>query len=221
MMLYTASYNIVRQSLVVTMAYYAYRLFEQKRIKRALFCIVVAALFHRSAVLYFVLFPLMMVLKIRKEFVLILFFLVLLLMRHINLIIDLIFRKFIFYTIYANYIPNIVITNNSWYATVSRYLIFMLLLFFLPNHKNKETSNICILLLCYIFSYILGQNILIFGRLSIGFSFAWFPVIHYIGRYKTKYTKFVLTVLFCWGFVYFIFSLKSNMNGIIPYRSIF
>jgi hypothetical protein len=224
MMLYTAAYNIVRQSLVVTMVYYAYRLFEQKKLKRALFCIAAAMLFHRSAVLYFALFLLMIVLKMRKEFIIILFCFILLLMMYINPVIDFIFQKFIFYTIYANYINNIqynAATNNAWYATVSRYLVFMLLLIFMPNNRNKEMSNVCILFLCYIFSYILGQNILIFGRLSTGFSFAWFPVIHYINSYKTKYTKFVFSMLFCWGFVYFIFSLKGDMNGIIPYRSIF
>ena len=203
MMLYTASYNIVRQSIVVCMAYYAYRLFEKRWIKRALLCVAAAMLFHRSAVLYIALFLLLLFFKIRKGTAIVIFFLILIVMRYINLIIGFILQRVVFYTIYANYITNASATNNSWYATISRYMIFM------------------ILFLCYIFSYVLGQNILIFGRLANGFSFAWFPLIHYTNSHRAKCTKLVLAVLFCWALVYFIFSLKAGMNGVVPYLSIF
>lgn len=224
MTLYTAAYNIIRQSAVICMAYYAYRLFETRRIKRALLCTAAAMLFHRSAVLYFVLFLLLRFFEIRKGTAVALFFLILIVMRYINLIMGFIFQHIIYYTIYSNYIMNthyISAANNAWYATISRYIIFGMLLIFLPKQKGKEMSGVCKLFLAYIFSYALGQNILIFGRLSTGFSFAWFPVIHYINSHRTKYTKLVLAILFCWALVYFLFSLKSGMSGVVPYRSIF
>ncbi|MDR0682607.1 MAG: EpsG family protein [Dysgonamonadaceae bacterium] len=223
MMLYTASYNTVRQSLVICMAYYAYRLFEKRRIKRAFVCIAIAALFHRSAVMYFALFLLMLFLRIRKRTVIVVFCLILAMTKYINLIIGFMFQYIISYTVYANYIiylQNNAVTNNEWFATISRYMIFIMLLLSMPKHMTKEMSDICILFLIYIFSYVLGQNILIFGRLSNGFSFAWFPIIHYINSHKAKYTKIVLAILLCWALVYFFFSLKNGMNGVLPYRSI-
>jgi hypothetical protein len=223
LILYTASYNAIRQSLVICMAYYAYRLFEKRRIKNAFICIAVAVLFHRSAVLYFALFLLMLFFKISKETVIAAFCLLMTMAKYINLIISFMFQHIISHTIYSNYIIYLqqnVATNNVWFATSSRYMIFIMLLFFMPKQKNRETSNVCTLLLVYIFSYILGQNILIFGRLSNGFSFVWFPIIHYINSHKTKYTKIVLTILLGWALFYFFFSLKNGMNGALPYRSI-
>jgi hypothetical protein len=224
MLLYTSSYNIVRQSLVVTIVYYAYQLFNKKKIVASFFYLTTAVLFHNSAILYCILFLMMLILKIEKNNAI--FFLLILvpISRYADKIITIIFEYIISWTVYSHYISNTLFnlaTENLWYGTISRYMIFFIVLISLPNIKEKYFSNMYVAFLSFVFAYLLGQSINIFGRLSTGFSFAWFPVIHVINIYHTRYRRIVLLLLYSWGLFYFIFSLKNNFGEVVPYKSIF
>jgi hypothetical protein len=223
--LYAFSYNGVRQALVVTMAYYAYQLMGKKRIILSLFYILIASFFHTSAFLYYIIFLIMMIFKIQKKHAIFFFVILLVGSQFTNHIVDSLFNGVISYTNYAGYSSHPLYSKaterHTWYGIFSRYIIFCILLFFCPAVKSKNASNIFILFLFFIFSDILASTVIIFTRLATGFSFAWFPMIHYINMYHTKYRKIVLLILYFWSLFLLFYMIKNGTNDIAPYRTVF
>lgn len=64
---YTASYNIIRQAITVTIAYYAYQLFIRKKIVKSFFYLFIATLFQRISLVYFILFFIISFININKN----------------------------------------------------------------------------------------------------------------------------------------------------------
>jgi hypothetical protein len=221
---YGFSYNVVRQALVITMAYYAYQLFDKKKILRAFFCIIIAFFFHKSAAVYILLFLLMMIFNIQKKYAVVIFIMILASFTVADKIIVFLFDLIISNTPYARYINSkyvIATERHSFLGVVSTFLMLSATLLFMPNIRDKKTSNAFIVLLFYTVSQVLANIILIFYRFVALFIFGWLVGINHINIHRGKYRKIILLMLYCWEWFYFIFSLRNGINEITPYRTIF
>lgn len=224
---YAFSYNAVRNALAITIAYYAYQLFSRKKVLFSFVMVGIASLFHISSVLFYLIFISMAMFKINKIQAVLIFIVSLILFFYGSDIINLVFNTMIPQTRYASYLlPQnehfIQNRNDMGLFTIVHFFVFAVVLFFLPNVKNKDASNIFIFFLVSHFAYIFATLSEILGRLNDIFSIAWFPLLHYIHTNTTKFRKFVLLFIFIWVSISFIIAVgvlgSSNM---LPYRTIF
>lgn len=146
-MFYTTSFNVIRQGLAVAIIFYAYKYIINKSFLKWSIFIIIASLFHITAILVF---PFYIVFTSQKNFVK-LFYLVLFMVVALNYtaIINYIgrFNLFRHYVIYVNDY-NIKSNNYMFFANI------ILLLYYLSNrqkyYKFDETRNTL-----YIYIYIL------------------------------------------------------------------
>jgi hypothetical protein len=222
---YSFSFNIIRQALVVSMVYYAFVLFNKKRLFASLAILVAGSLFHVSALLFIPLFLVLSIVRITKRRAVILLVLVLASTFFSNTIIEFIFNKIVSYTDYTGYITSSVYNSKTEMGTGIgvglRYLMMVIIIITFYNKTEKESSNVLTAFLVYIFTDCLGIQVTIFLRLSFGFSFIWLPVIDFINAHSTKYRKIIVLSLFFWTFIVLIANYRNNMNAMIPYKTIF
>jgi hypothetical protein len=231
---YTASYNILRQAITVTIAYYAYQLFIRKKIIKSFFYLFVAVLFQRISLLYFIIFFISSFININKKGSILLFILIMISFQFRYTILDIIVNTIIPYTPFQNYTlsnPHIRETeSNSGLGFLLRYFIFTSVLLFSPKNGDKIVNKAFIWFLLLIFTDVLASTIWIFYRLRVAFDFSWFLMLHFINTQRTKFRKILLLAIFSYGFLMFVYSLtiegvsRFNRHGadsVVPYVSIF
>jgi hypothetical protein len=218
--LYFQSFNVVRQSLVITMGYHSFQLLNKKRYIRSLILIFIAFLFHQSACAYLIIF---IVPKITKKMAAILFILIVILYLNPLIIIRLIYDVIIIHTPYSLYITDKVqsrlMVKNSGLGVISRFLLTLLLLGISREAKNKKCFS---LFLVSLFMDILGSSIYIFQRVSLLFFWGWFPMVEHINVTSSENNKkIILSIVYSWCILMILLYLTSRNATGFEYRSIF
>jgi hypothetical protein len=215
---YCQNLNLVRQAIVFVMAYYAFNLFNEKKYIKSLLWIICGSLFHLSALIYLVPFILMLLFNFQKRDAIIWFVIIMLLSLFSTYIIKLLYNTVIQHTKYSFYVNELNKAReiNTGLGILLRYIIIFLFLVSSPDVKNKQSSNMYILVLCYLFADILGNSIEIFFRVQYGFGFVWLVIACYITSMEYKYKRVSVQILYCWYTVIFF----PNMIGIPGYMTI-
>jgi hypothetical protein len=237
---YLHSLNIIRQVLVITMAYYAYQLFEKKKIIRSLLIVFFSSFFHKSAYIYILVFIIFIFIRMNKKQIAGLFMLIMISNLYIVQIIDFLTRLVISKTEYVAYISSgkffASIQTNSGFglANIVFFLIYtgviVSVLISIPKIVSKQTSNVLLLFIFLVASFSLSTSIWVFTRLEIAFRLAWFPLVDLFYDTKSAYRKIIMAMLFLvffWLFIIYVrgtfmesiqFQMKNNLT---PYKTIF
>jgi hypothetical protein len=217
---YFQVFNLVRQSLVITMGYYSFQLIDRKKYIRPLLLIFIAFLFHKSACIYLIIF---LTPKINRKVAILLFILITILYLNPRVVIRIIYDVFVIHTPYAVYITdkasNLLTEKNSGLGILLRYLVMLLMLVVSKDVKTRKYFSIFII---SFFADVLGSSVTIFYRFSVSFLWCWFPMIHHIrttsgGNNK----KVILSIVYCWCILMVLLSLMSENMVHLKYRSIF
>lgn len=205
---YFNTYNIVRQSIALSIIFYSYPFWEKKQYKGAAFCTVLAMLFHTTAGVAF-LIPFVSKLKLRFGLVL--------------------FALPISYLFGAVVMPNIIpqlpivgkyatyIEVSSANMSVTRLLlnVFFVLLFV---QGRGIVQNFYFKMF---FVGIVAYNLLTFspalGRCALYFMFSQLFVFGNLVHYKMNTIPVWCMILF-YGVFYCLLLLNENNCGIVPYE---
>jgi hypothetical protein len=217
---YFQLFNLVRQSLIITIGYYAFQLVDRKKYVRSLLMIFIAFLFHQSACIYLIIF---IIPKITKKKAIVLFMLITIIYLNPLIIIRIIYNVIMIHTPYALYITdktqNQLIVKNSGLGVISRHLLLLLLLVVVKDEKNRKYFS---LLLVSFFLDLLGSSVVIFQRISLSFFWGWFPMIDHINTSsRGNNKKIILSIVYCWCILMILSYLTSNNATDFEYRSVF
>lgn len=223
-MFYAFSYNVIRNALAISIAYCAYHAFSNRKIILSFILVSIASLFHISALLFFPMFLIMLIVKMDKlaaiiTFTFFSFGIYLFGFSIIDWILNIVVSK----TTFARYIGSIFIqrTSSSFFFAAIQLFVSVTVLFFMPNDKNKNISNIFIFLLIANLVYIFGSLSDIFNRMYIVYSIVWLFVIHYVNANRFPYRRILLLFIFLWSLGSFIAAVGFlESSNVIPYKTI-
>jgi hypothetical protein len=226
MLFYTLSFNGVRNCLTIMMGYYAYILFSKGKYVKSIIIILIAMQFHRSAGVMLLLFLIMHLLKIKKIHSFVIFGLLFCLIPVADNLVQFLltgpflpdrFRGLGSF-IYQNQ-PDI----TRGLLTYSRFLCYMVLIFFVKNRSSKDNSasNIRICLLCLLLVDILASfSLSIMYRVTHIFSIAWLIAVYHFNITTFKLRKILITLMLLYSFIVFGYQTNRGVDEVVPYRSV-
>lgn len=229
LLFYLASFNIVRQSVALSIAFYALHNLFNNRNRNFLFFIFLSLGFHYSTII-FIPFYFIRNIKLSWFFSIVLLMLVIFIGTKLN-ISETIFNNSIFqdskYNVYATNEYNRETEVKSGIGVILQLIIpitFILLSFSMKNIKHL--GFVIVLCLSFILMLYLTLQVYIFTRILVLFSISYLFSIAFIEksqlriRYVILFGVFILNVVF---FEYTILVAQSNLGsglGISPYRTI-
>lgn len=204
---YFNSFNIVRQMIALGIVFFSYPFWENKQIKKAIVCTVLAMMFHFTAVFAFFI-PLVKRMRLNVGFVFLLlpvtYLLGALVLPSIIPMLPIVGR-------YSFYIE---VSNANLSITRLLLNVFFLLLFVQARGASKDI---------YFKMFFIGivlYNLLTFsptlGRCALYFMLAQLIVFSNLSRYRMN-TVFVWCVLLFYGLFYYLTLLNENNCEIVPY----
>ncbi len=229
MLLYTSSYNTVRNAISIAFCFWGYLYLIKNKFILCLIVTFVGSLFHSSGLVFIPIYFFANWVRINK---------------HKTLFISIIIFFFLNVFDLTEIILNLPILENfRWvqYATNNAYnrqtvvrtglgvllrwitLFFTYLLIDENECNSKEFSSMSFLFLGLWFSDILATKIVIFTRLKICFFIAYLALFKLLSK-ETRNPIKILGRLYCviQPFIFvFLINLKNNENEVIPYAMFF
>ena len=195
---YIWSLNVMRQALTVTMGFYAYTQFNSKRYVKSIFIMLLAFFFHKSAIIYPVLFLFAKIFKLTKTqsfvLVIIIFSISSQLGRIALYFADIILPSFS--STYARHIANDVEGGKvAGIGTWLRYFSYLLLLIFIPDRKDNNISTLTLLLIIIFLDVMAMFSFYIVIRLTYGLSFVIFLAAKEVIISKNKWRNIVVLMV--------------------------
>jgi Gpi18-like mannosyltransferase len=201
-----------RQSLAMAITIYAIKYVKEKKLIKFLLTVLVASLFHQSALVFLIVYPLAKI-KITKSYLLTITSMGILALFFGDKIINL-FISF--------YDRNQIIVTGQGYGMFAMLLILTAIgLFFYKYAKQKDPAItlFCHLMLMATFLQIFSFHLSIFVRVVSFFSVHMIIFIpNIISSISSKWLRFVgsiLTVIF--AFAFYMYFLSGNPSGTVPY----
>lgn len=195
--IYMNSFNLMRQLLALSIGIQCYTFLKKNNYRKSILLILIAFLFHKSAIVLFVLIPLFWIKNNKKAIKYVVFFSVL-----INFSIPIIYKiLYKFIPLYAFYLK-----NNYWQTSIDGrillWFIEIIICFFIikNNINDKESFIITSCTIIHIALQFMGLNIVMFERLSLYFSIFLIFLFPYFsryikGNYKIIYKLFIMAIL--------------------------
>lgn len=216
---YTTSFNIVRQSAAIAIIFYSYKFIINKDLKKWMFFVLLASLFHSSALICL---PFYFIINAKKKSYKFLIFILTLIIsfKYID-IINLLsgFSYFSHYSIYANTIDEL--ANNRMF-----YIDLLLLIYILFN--VKRITNIDKKFDFYIFIFVIGfaleftgffnpyvkriaeyfliSKVVILPQIALSYSYAKKRILHNL-----------IFIIYCIG-IFIIITYVLKQANILPYE---
>lgn len=196
---YFLSMNIIRQALVAAIFLYSIKFIIQKNFFKYLFVILIATMFHKSAI---ILFPLYWLLNMRYSNNILLFYFLfgisLVIANPIEIMIDMLYSSKIFYISYLR--SDDYNIQSSLFSISITYLstLLTLSLLLLLNRENKKENILFNSMIFFVLLRLLAIDIDILNRLSFYFKpFFIIFIIFVVSKIskKIKNTKNILFVL--------------------------
>ena len=238
-MAYFGAFSIVRQSFAATVFLLCIKNLEQKDYGKTLFWLIIAVLFHKSAVLYlpFLILASLDWKKLNRYRALFLYAIMVTVFIVYNAA-TFIMTKIVgdtFYAVYLTSVFNRPSELQSGLGALARQILFIILLFSIRKEEVDGTINaisirryniVCMATLCLAAFYILQTQIFIFNRLPDLFGPLYIYIATCLIKSKWKYRQWacfmfiaILFVLFCKGMTPSISSPHAAWE-LVPYKSI-
>ena len=224
---YLESYNIVRQSLAMSICWYSFLCFNNGNNKKAVIFLVLAVLFHYAAILVAFAFIFMNRQYIsEKMFVvlLVLSFIMVesgLILKTITFILS--FTKYGIYLSRADLFMNLASGGIGGLATFAfRSLLLVGMYYLMPESATELQRNYCkISILCLFFFDLLGIKIYIAQRVRSYF-FLSYMIVFYFTYYQKNNIKKAMNLVFILFFIayYLILKLLTGAGQIVPYMHV-
>lgn len=208
---YLLSFNIIRQCIAVSIVFLGIYYFEKSQVKKFLFCIVIASLFHFSAIFsLFILLLNKIKLKVSSVYIF-----SILMFTYISPLVfnftDVISFFFNFFNIggYDIYIG----LANKEILSINRFLLNVFICLIYHNLKDKNNLHFKIVLFGIIMLNIFPSNSII-GRISFYFMIS--QIFLYVDLINKKTNMYILIILY--SVVLFSFNLYLNNGQVVPYK---
>ena len=212
---YLSSYSIVRQAIAISICLYAYKYIQRRIFAKYVFCILIASLFHYSAIIALVIYPIYY--RIKFKFVI------------IGLLIVLIFKNALLgilsnYGIYSNYIAQL---NDFKGGGMTRYFYMIIFIsFFLiikrRGYSIEEQRLLSIVSVGLFTPYLLGSTM--GERVGFYFLIYYCYLIPLLLQNKQAYKKSIYALIFSGYFItmiYFTANIAGQKSPFTPYKTIF
>jgi len=227
---YFSTFNGIRQWIAIAVFMYSFKYIKQKELLKYLICIIVASLFHITAILLLPAYFLFK-LNIKDKYKIIIIGLTFVVFKVINFnnLIALIFKKFAF-SFYVRYFVSGVDLTQSVGSFLPILLSFGMFMFYVLFEKNLTPK---ISLEKYEYNKTLCFYIVLFAitntvnNLFSRFSYYFIPFIMYLlpdffTIFSRKYKKLMKCIVIVCGIIFMVINtFLKNSNNPLPYVSIF
>lgn len=222
MLWFNSSLNILRQSMAIFVILYAFKYIENKKYFKYIIFVLIASLFHKSALLCLV-FPILSILsnsKNQKIYLALIVLATLIVYNYLDYIIIFAQNNLSFFQKYVSYLSNGE-ANINWYFAAVKLIMLTGIIMFSKKVENKKSNNLLIMiavidLLLYGFSayikygyrlsyYFLPHLIILIPRIDKSLE-------NYSGR--TLYRIFIIVSLIVYWIVRYCL---VQYDGTIPY----
>lgn len=222
MLWFNSSLNILRQSMAIFVILYAFRYIENKKYFKYIIFVLIASLFHKSALLCLA-FPILSMLsnsKRQKMYLTLIVVATLIVYNYLDYIIIFAQNHLSFFQKYVSYLSNEE-ANINWYFALVKLIMLVGIIIFSKKAENKKSNNLLIMiavidLLLYCFS----------AYIKYGYRLSYFFLPHliilipridkslenYSGR--TLYRIFIIVSLIVYWIVRYCL---VQYDGTIPY----
>lgn len=231
LLFYFKSYNTLRQAIAVSFIICSVTNFEEKNILKTIFWLVLACMFHISAVLMFPLLILQSIRIKRRSLLIILTLLgVLFIVRYnvLTIALSLAEKAGFRYARYANTLYAEKTTLGTGIGVLLRLVLPLLTIFMGSSITKRDTSKTLMvnLSLVYVFSYILAAQFIILGRIRDLFVFVPILIISSTISAAGKYKKVIALCLIILNTFLFLYDIKYQTwdrfsTRVNPYQTIF
>lgn len=210
---YLSSFSIVRQALAVSVCLYAYKYLKEQSFKRFFFCIIIATLFHYSAIVSLIVYPIYKVGKVKLTVFLCLFVL---------LGKNLIFYILASYGLYTNYLSQLEDMEGGNWVHIFYILLFCSLFVLKKKYSTEDRKHLAIIVPGLLTSFIFGNSI--GGRLGYYFVIYFCYTIPFLLNNQNLFVRKCYITFFCFYFllmIYFTSNISGQKSAYTPYRTIF
>lgn len=225
LVLYMWYCSTVRQMLSAALAFYAWRQLENKKYFTVLFSLVIAFLFHYSAILYPAIYLFCKKITLQKKTCIILCLGCLVFTTFFGKTLLNIFISIVSETIYGvKYIDGTMFDppeTASGLGIIIRFIMFFIILIFFPIYKTPNGKFIITLFTLFALLDIASIQITIITRIARGIIFIYFPIVYYLTTTSYKYKQLASICVWSILIAIFIQSLNTGFNECIPYTTIF
>ena len=230
---YTNSFNNVRQSIAIGIVCLSFPYLVNRRFSKFAICVLLASLFHTSAIFYMVIYPFTRINLTTKKFYLILIlgsvFFFLLGIKIFNY-----FRDYIFVA-YSTSNAHSLLESNRGYSLLGLYFCITLFVFHVYRRLLKKSSNKRLIILFNVFvvemlfatmSQAFATQMATFTRMSIYFYVNIILIIPYYLRTIRYEQNRLICILICIIVLFLYMSImvyayvpaiNSNSQGVLPY----
>lgn len=227
MTIYVMSFNLMRQSIAISLIILSTYYFKMKEYKKTFFIYIISVLFHYSAVVCIVIYFIMNIVinykneNNKKNWMFLIFILAIALTLTMDKIIELIPTKYSFY-INSQY----AFSSFSMLSLLKKFFLIGISLLIIYRIKNNEKlmneqKMYFILLILDLVTYFMSFKVSTFGRLGNYFLYVGYfgiiPKIKYIFKQKMLTNALVCIVLFT--FWYKMFIIDYQVDDCYPYQS--
>ena len=229
---YTNSFNNVRQSIAIGIVCFSFPYLVNHRFSKFVICVLLASLFHKSAIFYILIYPFTKINLTTKKFYLILvsgtiFFF------SVGMKIFNYFRDYIFIAYSTSY-DHILLESNRGYSLLGLYFCITIFVFHVYRRLLRKSSNKELIILFNVFvvemlfatmSQAFATQMATFTRMSIYFYINIILLIPYYLKTITSENR-LICILMCVValFLYmgimvyaYIPDIDSNSQGVLPY----
>lgn len=216
----------MRQGLAISFLFLSIFYLNNKKIYKFIVLILLAFLFHRSSILFIIVYPLCRI-KLNKKLVITSLILTLILaFTHFDYYLIQILTKMPFLGKYSNYLLNGVVYYNFSFNPLEYRRIFLIALFIAFSNDNKIHNLLKIYIFGVIIFYIFRDIPTISERVSYYFTFTEIILIPSMLYNKSSQTKLILYSIFVvYCFYYLYITINTNVLNeffncpYLPYQS--
>lgn len=224
MFIYCMSYNAIRQYLAVAFLCLAYYLIQRNSNKMyILLCLIIATLFHKTAIIMLPVFALERYFNNFKKYIVIMILTIASWMIIVSGGYEVVYTLIPQYAVYETlaYSKSREITASILLPIVTLAYIFASSIYLFVNKKefDKKISYYNFLMLLYSLLWIASFKIFIFYRFVYYFDIFICIIIPYIVEKKFKQQFAVYTILSVPMFLYLFLNLSRNTAMVVPYLS--
>lgn len=219
--------SAMRQALAIAVIIFSYRYLQERKYFKYIIGIIIASLFHQTALIMIGLIPFMNI-KFKKNYLYVTIFIAIISFMSANVIFNLITKIF---TIYDYYSKSAFFESNYFAALINALVSFVILIVgiycnVLSEKEIKQENNLMAFIMSISFIlYVITMKISIFSRATVYFSFyaiIWIP--NSIKQVKDPKQRILINycVLIC-TILYWIIIAKyrPEWHGVIPYKAFF
>lgn len=219
--MYCQSLSMMRQSIAISLTILAYYFLDKNNVKKSLFIVLIAFLFHKTALIFLLIILISKIINKGKYNVYYTFLTILLL-----LIVTPFIDNLVSHSIYSNFLSDDAIVKQFSIGSIVKRFVFFIMWIMCINKANssKKLNDISVGIIISIFSlYCTIMSFVIPGMGRLGYYFYDLNciLIFYYFPFKFKQKKFVtvMTILMYLGLWWNMTAVPNDTSNVYPYKS--